>query len=144
MWRILLVEDNPADVRLVIEALKARHLLCQVIAVENGEKALTLLRREAKDASASPPDLILLDLNLPQMNGHTVLAILKADPLLYTLPVLVLTTSRSKEDEKQAYQLGAAHFLVKPDSWAGYQEVASVIGSLCAGDARSLYTGELS
>lgn len=137
MWRILLVEDNPADVRLVREALKARHLLCHVTAVENGEKALTLLRREAEERDAPRPNLILLDLNLPQMNGHTVLAILKADPMLYRLPVVVLTTSRSKEDEKQAYQLGAAHFLVKPDTWPGYQEMVDVIGSLCAGEQPS-------
>jgi two-component system, chemotaxis family, response regulator Rcp1 len=134
MWRILLVEDNPADVRLVREALKASQLLCQVTAVENGEKALTLLRREAREIDAPRPNLILLDLNLPRMSGHTVLALLKTDPMLYRLPVVVLTTSRSKEDEKQAYQLGAAHFLVKPDTWAGYQEIASVIGSLCAGE----------
>jgi len=133
MWRILLVEDNPADVRLVLEALKTSQLLCQVTVVENGEKALTLLRREAEDTGAPRPNLLLLDLNLPQMNGHTVLAILKADPMLYSLPVLVLTTSRSSEDEKQAYQLGAAHFLVKPDTWAGYKEIVNVIGSLCDG-----------
>ncbi len=123
MWRILLVEDNPADVRLVIEALKTSQLLCQVTAVENGEKALTLLRREAKEMGAPRPNLILLDLNLPKMSGHTILAILKADPMLDLLPVLVLTTSRSKEDEKRAYQLGAASFWVKPSTWAGYQEI---------------------
>jgi CheY-like chemotaxis protein len=81
---------------------------------------------------APRPDLILLDLNLPQMDGHMVLAILKADPMLQRIPVVVLTTSRSKEDERQAYQLGAARFLVKPDTWAEYQEVVDVIGSFCA------------
>ena len=134
MWRILLVEDNPADVRLAIEALKASRLPCQVTAVENGEKALTWLRCEGTDTGAPCPDLILLDLNLPQMDGHTVLAILKTDPLLRSIPVLVLTTSHSKEDERQAYRLGAARFLVKPDTWAGYQEVVNVIKSLCAGE----------
>jgi len=133
MCRILLVEDNPADVRLVMEALKANQLQCQVTAVENGEKAITLLRRKARDTDAPRPTLVLLDLNLPQMNGHMVLAILKADPMLYRLPVLVLTTSRSSEDEKQAYQLGAAHFLVKPATWVGYKEIVNVIRSFCDG-----------
>jgi len=132
MWRILLVDDNPADVRLVREALKASRLPYQVTAIETGMKALTFLRCEGIGPGAPRPDLILLDLNLPQMDGHTVLAILKADPMLQRIPVVVLTTSRSKEDERQAYQLGAARFLVKPDTWAEYQEVVDVIGSFCA------------
>ena len=132
MWRILLVDDNPADIRLVMEALKASRFPYQVTAVENGKKALTLLRWEGMGPGVPLPDLILLDLNLPQMDGHTVLAILKADPMLHRIPVVVFTTSRSKEDERQAYQLGAAHFLVKPDTWAEYQKVVDVIGSLCS------------
>jgi CheY-like chemotaxis protein len=132
MWRILLVDDNPADIRLVMEALKASRFPYQVTAVENGKKALTLLRWEGMGPGVPLPDLILLDLNLPQMDGHTVLAVLKADPMLHRIPVVVFTTSHSKEDERQAYQLGATHFLIKPDTWAEYQKVVDVIGSLCS------------
>ena len=134
MYNILLVDDNPADVRLVIEALKVGQLSCHITTIENGEKALAWLRVQAKERGAPPPDLILLDLNLPQMSGHTVLALPKADPLLQRIPVLILTTSHFKEDERQAYQLGAAQFLIKPDTWAGYVRMVDVIGSLCAGE----------
>jgi len=118
----------------MIEALKVSPLSCQITTIENGEKALAWLRDQAREKGEPSLDLILLDLNLPQMSGHSVLALLKADPLLQRIPVLVLTTSHFKEDERQAYQLGAAQFLIKPDTWPGYVRMVDVIGSLCAGE----------
>jgi two-component system response regulator len=76
---------------------------------------------------AAPPDLILLDLNLPTMNGHEVLAALKADPVLRRIPVMILTTSQVEEDKVLAYTLGAERFLIKPGTWAGYQAIAETI-----------------
>lgn len=111
---VLLVEDNPGDVRLTKEALKEGRLLNRVNVVGDGVEALAYLRREAKYANAVPPDLILLDLNLPKKDGREVLAEIKADSRLRRIPVVVLTTSSAEEDILKTYDLHANCYITKP------------------------------
>jgi two-component system, chemotaxis family, response regulator Rcp1 len=111
---VLLVEDNPGDVRLTREALKDGRLLNSVTVVGDGVEALSFLRREGKYANAVTPDLILLDLNLPKKDGREVLAEIKADPRLRRIPVVVLTTSSAEEDILKTYDLHANCYITKP------------------------------
>lgn len=113
---ILMVEDNPGDVRLTVEALKDGKVRNRLNVVEDGVEALAFLRREGKYAQAPRPDLILLDLNLPKKDGREVLAEVKADPDLRRIPVVVLTTSRAEEDVLRAYDLNANCYITKPVS----------------------------
>jgi chemotaxis family two-component system response regulator Rcp1 len=116
---ILLVEDNPADAYLTILALQD-HELCQDIrVVEHGEQALSFLRKEGGYADAFRPDLIVLDLNLPRMDGFALLSTVKSDPALRPIPVVILSTSSAEKDLTQAYHLGAAHYFVKPNDLQG-------------------------
>jgi two-component system, chemotaxis family, response regulator Rcp1 len=111
---ILMVEDNPGDVRLTREALKGAKVWNQVHVVEDGVAALDFLYRRAPYESAARPDLILLDLNLPRMDGREVLAVVKADPSLKLIPIVVLTTSQAEEDVLRAYNLNANCYVTKP------------------------------
>jgi CheY-like chemotaxis protein len=111
---VLLVEDNPGDVRLTKEALKEGRLLNNVSVVGDGVEALSFLRREGRYAEAAQPDLILLDLNLPKKDGREVLAEIKADPDLRRIPVVVLTTSSAEEDILKTYDLHANCYVTKP------------------------------
>ena len=111
---ILMVEDNPADVRLTIEAFKDAKMLNRMNVVEDGEAAMAWLRREGKYADAPRPDLILLDLNLPKKDGREVLAEIKADPDLKRIPVVVLTTSEDQKDILKAYDLHVNAYITKP------------------------------
>src|SRR5438309_11493126 len=95
---ILLVEDNPGDVRLTIEALRDSKVRNNLHVATDGVEAMAFLRREGTHAHVVRPDLILLDLNLPRKDGRQVLTEIKADPLLKTIPVVVLTTSRAEQD----------------------------------------------
>ena len=111
---ILLVEDNPGDVRLVQEALQHRGSANRLETVCDGVEALAYLRREGQYAQAARPDLILLDLNLPRVNGREVLAEIKKDERLRRIPVVILTASRAEDDLQQAYDLHANCCIVKP------------------------------
>ena len=111
---ILLVEDNPGDVRLTQEALKDAKVLNNLHVVEDGVEAMAFLRQEGKHADAPRPDVILLDLNLPKKDGREVLAEIKADPALMCIPVVVLTTSQAEEDILKSYNLHANCFVTKP------------------------------
>jgi CheY-like chemotaxis protein len=111
---ILLVEDNPGDVRLTIEGLARSSIPHHLSVARDGVEAMQLLGREAAFADAVRPDLILLDLNLPRMSGREVLARLKADPDLKTIPTIVLTTSRAEQDVLQSYALQANCYIAKP------------------------------
>jgi two-component system, chemotaxis family, response regulator Rcp1 len=111
---VLLVEDNPGDVRLTKEALKEGKLLNQLTVVGDGVEALSFLRKEGKYADALQPELILLDLNLPKKDGREVLAEIKADPSLRRIPVVVLTTSSAEEDILKIYDLHANCYITKP------------------------------
>ncbi|HEY2028110.1 MAG TPA: response regulator [Myxococcales bacterium] len=110
MIEILLVDDSPADVRLTVEALKEAKVRNNVQVAYDGESALVRLR----DKQHRRPDLILLDLNLPGMDGREVLAEIKRDPELSVIPVVVLTTSRSEEDVLRSYRLHANCYITKP------------------------------
>lgn len=111
---ILLVEDNPGDVRLTIEALKEAKVLNQLTVVKDGIEALSLLRRQGQYARAARPDLILLDLNLPKKDGREVLAEIKADDNLKHIPVVILTTSQDEQDVLKSYNLYANCYITKP------------------------------
>jgi CheY-like chemotaxis protein len=111
---ILLVEDNPADVRLTQEALKEEKLHINLNVVYDGVEALSFLHREGSHAKAVRPDLILLDLNLPRKDGREVLEEIKNDPLLEAIPVVVLTVSEAEKDILESYHLHANCYIVKP------------------------------
>jgi two-component system, chemotaxis family, response regulator Rcp1 len=112
--QILLVEDNPGDVGLTLEALKEATLPNKLTVVKNGADALSLLRRQGQYAGAARPDLILLDLNLPKKDGRKVLAEIKGDDNLKRIPVVILTTSEDEQDVLESYNLHANCYIVKP------------------------------
>lgn len=111
---ILLVEDNPADVRLTQEALKEGKVRNNLFVARDGVEAIEFLRREGPHANATKPDLILLDLNLPRKDGREVLAEIKNDDTLRTIPVVVLTTSSAEADILKSYNLHANCYITKP------------------------------
>jgi CheY-like chemotaxis protein len=117
---ILLVEDNPGDVRLIREALADRGAGHRLHHVANGEEAIAFVRHRGTYTGAPRPDLILLDLNLPRKDGREVLAELKSDPDLRLIPVIVLTTSRAERDIAQAYELEANSYISKPIDFDGF------------------------
>lgn len=130
---MLLVEDNPGDARLAKEALKDSKLLNNIHHVSDGEQAIDFLRRAGAYAGAPRPDLILLDLNLPRKDGREVLAEIKADPNLKTIPVVVLTTSEAEQDILQSYRLHANCYITKPVGFASFVEVVHAIESFWFG-----------
>lgn len=111
---ILLVEDNPADVRLMKEALKDAKMRNILHVVEDGVDAMAYLHREGKYSNAVSPDIILLDLNLPKKSGIEVLQEVKGDENLKKIPVVILTTSKSEEDIVKSYNLHANCYITKP------------------------------
>jgi two-component system, chemotaxis family, response regulator Rcp1 len=111
---ILLVEDNPGDARLTLEAFKEGRVLNNLVVMKDGVEALAYLRRRAPYAAAKTPDLILLDLNLPRKSGREVLAEIKTDEQLKVIPVVVLTTSADDQDVARAYNEHANCYITKP------------------------------
>ena len=111
---ILLVEDNPGDVRLTREALKEGKVLNTLHVVGDGIEALDFLRHKAPYVKVPHPDIILLDLNLPRMDGRELLAEIKSDPNLRRIPVVILTTSKAEEDIIKSYDLHANCYITKP------------------------------
>ncbi len=111
---ILLVEDNPGDVRLTQEVFKEGKVRNRMSVVLNGEEAMAFLRQEGRFADAPKPDIILLDLNLPRKDGREVLAEIKANSDLKRIPVVILTTSQAESDLIQSYNLHANCYIVKP------------------------------
>ncbi len=126
---VLLVEDSPSDAELTIEALREGKVRNHLSVVEDGVEALRVLRREGEYANAPRPDLIMLDLNLPRKDGREVLAELKADPDLKSIPVVVLTTSRAEQDVLRAYNLHANCYITKPVDFEQFLEVVRSIES---------------
>ena len=110
----LLVEDNPADVRLTVEILKETKVRNTLTVGGDGNEALDLLRRTGRYTHATRPDRILLDLNLPKKDGRQVLAEIKADPVLRLIPVVILTSSKAEEDIAKSYNLYANCYVTKP------------------------------
>ena len=111
---ILLVDDNPGDIRLTQEALKDSKVLNNLHVVEDGLEALNFLRKKGEFKNEVTPDLILLDLNLPKRNGREVLSEIKEDELLKYIPVVILTISRAEEDILKSYELHANCYITKP------------------------------
>jgi chemotaxis family two-component system response regulator Rcp1 len=124
---ILLVEDNPGDVRMAVEALKDCRVHNNLSVVEDGVEALAFLRGRDPYAGRARPDLILLDLNLPRKDGHQVLAEIKADSELRQIPVVVLTTSENERDVNKAYDLNANCYITKP---SGLEQFVAVMKSI--------------
>ena len=124
---ILLVEDNPGDVRLTMEALKEGKLRNNLSVVGDGVEALALLRREGRFADSVRPDLILLDLNLPKKSGLEVLADIKADEDLRRTPVVILTTSEAEQDIVKSYNLYANCYISKPVDLEQFMKVVKSV-----------------
>jgi two-component system, chemotaxis family, response regulator Rcp1 len=124
---ILLVEDSPSDTDLTLEALRDFKVRNHVSVVEDGVLALQFLRRAGPYAEAPRPDLIMLDLNLPRKDGREVLAEIKKDEHLKTIPVVVLTTSRADQDIARAYQLNANCYITKPVDFNQFLEAVRSI-----------------
>ncbi|MBL0309385.1 MAG: response regulator [Bacteroidetes bacterium] len=126
-YHILLVEDNPADIRLTKEALKESSLEITLDVVMDGEAALDFLLKRKGYSDATTPLIILLDLNLPKKNGLEVLKEIKADESLKEIPVIVLTTSDAKHDITRAYQLYANCYIIKPIDFDEFSKVIQLI-----------------
>ena len=125
--QILLVEDNPGDVRLTRETMKESHLVNTLHVVNDGVEALAFLEKEEGYETAPRPDLILLDLNLPRMDGRQVLEKIKASPSLRRIPVVVLTTSAAEQDIVKSYDLHANCYINKPLDLDRFIEVVQSI-----------------
>ncbi len=117
---ILLVEDSPGDVRLTQEAFRDANRTIQLHVAADGVEAMAFLRHEGAHVGAPRPDLILLDLNLPRMDGREVLARIKGDESLKTIPTVILTTSDAEADILKSYQLQANAYLTKPAQWDAF------------------------
>jgi len=112
--QVLLVEDSPGDVRLTREAFRDANTRIVMHVASDGVEAMSFLRQEGPHLDAPRPDLILLDLNLPRLDGREVLALIKADEILRTIPTIILTTSDAEADVVMSYQLQANSYLSKP------------------------------
>lgn len=124
---VLLVDDDPGDTLMIREAFEHNKVRNALECVADGVQAMQYLRREGEYAGASRPDLILLDLNLPRKDGREVLAEIKSDPVLATIPVVVLTTSHAEEDVLKSYQLHANAYVTKPVDFERFIEVVRQI-----------------
>jgi CheY-like chemotaxis protein len=124
---ILLVEDNPGDVRLTTEALKEGKVWNRLSVAPDGVAALDFLRRQPPYEDAPKPDLVMLDLNLPKKDGREVLAEIKQDEQLRNIPVVVLTTSKAEEDVLRSYKLRANCFITKPVDLEQFMNVVRAI-----------------
>jgi len=113
-FEIMVVDDEPGDVDLIKLALTEGRFIFNVTVAVNGKEAMAMVRRQPPYSATPAPDLMLLDLNMPQMGGKEVLAEMKADPALAVIPVVVLTTSDVERDVVASYRLGAAGYVTKP------------------------------
>jgi len=125
--RILLVEDNPGDADLAREALESSKMRNDLHVVEDGVQAMQFLRKEGPYTGAGRPDLVLLDLNLPRMDGREVLKKIKSDPDLKRIPVVILTTSKADEDILRSYDLHANCYITKPIDFGQFVKVVKSI-----------------
>ena len=132
---IVLIEDNRGDVLLLTEALRQVECVPQMTVAGDGMAGLALLRERAAASPPQLPDLILLDLNLPRMDGWEVLRHLKAEPVLRAVPTAILTSSKADRHLMQAHDLPADRYLIKPASFQGFLELAGRIAGLLAAEA---------
>ncbi len=126
---ILLVEDNPADARLVVEAFRDSSVINSIHHVLDGQAAIDFLRERSDDDSLPMPDIMLLDLNLPRKDGRQVLKEVRANELISRLPVIALTTSEAEADVTRCYELGANAYIVKPVDFDKFIDVVRSIDS---------------
>ncbi len=124
---ILLVEDNPGDVRLTQEAFKETNILNHLNVVGDGVDAMAFLRTEGGYTDVVRPDIVLLDLNLPRKSGRDVLEEIKGDPALRNIPIVILTTSRAEQDVLNAYEHHANCYITKP---VGFEQFVEIVGSI--------------
>jgi len=124
---ILLAEDNPGDVRLTEKALEHGKILNNLYVVNNGIEAMEFLQQEGEYADEPRPDLVLLDLNMPKMDGRDVLGEMRKDPSLRRIPVVVLTSSEAEEDVVKSYELNANAYLTKPVNFDGFVDIVGRI-----------------
>ena len=124
---ILLAEDNPGDVRLTEKALEHGKILNNLYVVNNGIEAMEFLQQEGEYADEPRPDLVLLDLNMPKMDGRDVLEEMREDPSLRRIPVVVLTSSEAEEDVVRSYELNANAYLTKPVNFDGFVDIVGRI-----------------
>jgi CheY-like chemotaxis protein len=127
LFELLLVEDNPGDALLTKIALEEGKVRINLNVVEDGVEALLYLRKIGRYATASDPDLILLDLNLPKKDGREVLAEIKADRVLKRIPIVILTTSQSEEDILKVYNLNANCYITKPVDFERFVKIVQTI-----------------
>jgi CheY-like chemotaxis protein len=134
---ILLIEDNRADAKIIERALREGDLSHRLTVIPDGQQALDYLfaLRDDTASSASEPDLILLDLNLPGLDGCQVLTQIKSDPFLRPIPVVILTTSNREEDVLQTYRAGANTYIPKPTEYPSYRALVDVLRSYWADTA---------
>lgn len=128
---VLLVEDNPADVRLTREALQESRRGSHLSVVADGVEALAFLRREGPYRAAPRPHIVLLDLNLPKKGGHEVLETIKADDTLRHIPVVILTTSTAEDDVVRSYELEANCHITKPVDLDEFVHVVKAVEGFC-------------
>jgi CheY-like chemotaxis protein len=127
---ILLVEDNPADIKITQRALRESELSVELVVVRDGQEAVDYLLRQgvhANNAAWRIPELILLDLNLPRLTGREVLERIRGTPMFRSVPVVVLTTSRRREDVQEVYAAGANTYIEKPQDFPRFVEVLRTI-----------------
>jgi chemotaxis family two-component system response regulator Rcp1 len=124
---VLLVEDSPGDIRLMRETFKTAKMALHLSVVTDGVEAMSFLRREGANAAAPRPDFILLDLNLPKMDGREVLALIKSDENLKMIPTVILTTSDAEVDVVKSYRLQANAYLNKPVQLEAFENLANSI-----------------
>ena len=134
--RILLVEDNPADIRMTQEVIKESGMQVVMDVVRDGEQAMDFVRRQGAFADAIRPDMILLDLNLPRKDGREVLAEIKTDPQLRTIPVIMLTTSKADHDIAECYRRRVNSYIAKPVGLDDFVKVVQAIESYWLGVVR--------
>jgi len=127
IYDILLVEDNLGDILLTQEAFKRSKISVDIHSVIDGELAISYLNKEGEYSNVPKPDLVLLDLNLPKKNGKEVLAYIKNDAILKTIPVIILSTSTSSSDVKTVYELAANSYVSKPVDFNAFINVVEII-----------------
>src|SRR6476469_131648 len=125
---ILMADDDADDQQMTKEALDANKLLNNFQSVADGAELLAYLRKEGEYAGAETPGLILLDLNMPKMDGREALREIKKDPSLSSIPIIVMTTSKAEEDIYRSYDLGASSFITKPITFTGHVDIVRTIG----------------
>jgi CheY-like chemotaxis protein len=135
MAEILLVDDNPADLDLTIDALAQSPWRTHVSTVSDGAEAMAYLYREGKYSEAIRPHLVLLDLNLPRKDGRAVLADMKSKPALRRIPVVIFSTSQARKDIESSYELGANSYVSKPPTLSQWVSAVKVLNEFWIGCA---------